>query len=105
MRYHIDFIATKRDFDRTVEEMTVRSVEEKVFYRTLPVVPESIGRVVARVDGPEGSYTLAPDDLYVRAVVVSDAPAKFRIPCYPETRRAWVQPVRHGDGPYAPDRD
>ena len=102
--YHIDFIATKRDFDRTVAEMTVRSVEEKIFYRTLPVVPESIGRVVARADGPEGSYTLAPDDLYVRAVVVSDAPAKYRIACYPETKRAWVQPVRHGDGPYSWDR-
>ncbi len=94
VRYHIDFIATKRDFDRTVEEMTVRSVEEKIFYRTLPVVPEDVGQVVARVEGPEGSYTLAPDDLYVRAVVVSDMPAKFRVGCYPETKRAWVQPVR-----------
>lgn len=93
-KLRIDFIVTKRDFDRTVVEQHVRAVQKEDFFRDLPKVNDTIGRVAKSVDGPVGAYTLAADDLYVRAVVVSDRPCVNRTPHYPETERAWVQPVR-----------
>ena len=92
-KLRIDFIATKRDFDRTVVEQHVRAVQKDDFFRDLPKVNDTIGRTVKSVEGSVGSYTLQPDDLYVRAVVVSDRPSANRTPHYPETERAWVQPV------------
>lgn len=95
-KLRIDFIATKRDFDRSVVEQHVRAVQKEGLFRDLPKVNETIGRVVKTVEGPEGAYTLAADDLYVRAVVVSDRPTANRTAHYPATQRAWVQPVVRG---------
>jgi len=92
-KLRLDFIVTKRDFDRTVVDQHVRAVQKDDFFRDLPKVNDTIGRVAKSVDGPAGAYTLAPDDLYVRAVVVSDRPSANRTPHYPDTERAWVQPV------------
>lgn len=93
-KLRIDFIATKRDFDRSIVEQHVRAVQKDDFFRDLPKVNDTIGRVVKTVEGAEGAYALAPDDLYVRAVVISDRPTVNRTPHYPETQRAWVQPFR-----------
>ncbi len=58
-----------------------------------------IGATVKLVEGKKGdrleaSYTLASDDLYVRARVESDAPTKFkRKRClHPAHHTAWTQP-------------
>ena len=46
------------------------------------------------------SYTLTPDDLYVRARVVSDEQAPYyaagnTAPMHPKFATAWTQPYRH----------
>ncbi len=87
----IDFITTKRGFDRTVARKYYPN-ENKRLSRTLPSYSPEIGRIVKSVNGPEGSYAMAPDDLYVRAVAVSDRPGRIQTPFYPETERAWTQP-------------
>ena len=93
-KLRIDFIATKRGFDRSIVEQHVRTVQKEELFRDLPKVNDTIGRVVKTVEGPEGSYALADDDLYARAVVISDRPTANRTAHYPETQRAWIQPVR-----------
>ena len=75
--------------------------------RRVPVYDESIGRTVRLVEGERGrrleaSYTLADDDLYVRARVETDAPTKFkRKRClHPAHHTAWTQPyAREAGGP------
>ena len=88
--YRVEFVTTKRGFDRSVE---VREYPHEGRYtRILPVINGTIGQVAAAVDAPEASYTLRDDDLYVRAVVVTDRPGKIRSRLYPPTLRAWTQP-------------
>ena len=54
--------------------------------------PASIGEVLSSMDGNEASYTLRPNDLYVRARIVSTKPMKN--PNRPgETELAWTQPI------------
>lgn len=64
--YRIVFISTRRGFDRRVSMVTSESPA-----RTIPVYSNEIGGIVKTVVGTEGSYRLRPDDLYVRAKVVS----------------------------------
>lgn len=97
----IRFIATKKgarldpvryvDIPATAEHMN-RS-------RKVPIYDERIGATVRLVEGKRGrrleaSYTLAADDLYVRARVETDAPTKFkRERClHPAHHTAWTQP-------------
>ena len=67
--------------------------------RKVPVYDARIGATVKLVESKKGdrleaSYTLAADDLYVRARVESDAPTKFkRKRClHPAHHTAWTQP-------------
>ena len=67
--------------------------------RRVPVYDERIGATVKLVEGRKGerleaSYSLAADDLYVRARVESDAPTQFkRKRClHPKHHTAWTQP-------------
>ena len=83
MRY-VEIPPTKEHFNRA---------------RKVPVYDARIGATVKLVDGRKGdrleaSYTLASDDLYVRARVESDAPTKFkRKRClHPAHHTAWTQP-------------
>ena len=92
LKYHIEFITTKRDFDRTIRKEEYIDPEGK-FSRRLTVIPEGIGQTVKTVEGAEGSYTMAEDDLYVRAVVYSDRPGRIDNPLfYPANECAWIQP-------------
>ncbi|MDO4629971.1 MAG: hypothetical protein Q4C70_12380, partial [Planctomycetia bacterium] len=83
----IEFIGTKKIFDRKSETTTTEKPA-----RTIDVYAENIGTVLKTVDGLEGSYTLQPDDLYVRARVTSAESKETRniyeilVPC------AWTQP-------------
>ena len=90
VKYRIEFITTKRDFDRSIVEHEYP--DEGRFTRILPVINGTIGNVVSTVDGPEASYTLRDDDLYVRAIVITDRPGKIASRFYPATLRAWTQP-------------
>ena len=67
--------------------------------RRVPVYDERIGATARLVEGERGrrleaSYTLSADDLYVRARVETDAPAKFRRRrcLHPHHHTAWTQP-------------
>ncbi len=88
--YRVEFIATKRDFDRSIVEKEYP--HDGRYTRILPVINDTVGQTVKSVAGAEASYTMTPDDLYVRAIVKSDTPGKISRMFYPETLRAWTQP-------------
>ena len=81
---HVDIPATKEHFNRS---------------RKVPIYDGRIGATAKLVEGKKGerleaSYTLAADDLYVRARVESDAPTQFkrRRKLHPDHHTAWTQP-------------
>ena len=90
VNYRVEFITTKRDFDRTITEKEYP--HDGRFTRILPVINDTIGHVVSTVEGAEASYTMTADDLYVRAIVKSDRPAKIGRRFYPRTLQSWTQP-------------
>jgi hypothetical protein len=80
--YMITFIGTKRDF-----------VLKELGHGKAEVDPARIGRpLTPPIRGTKGSYTLAPDDLYVRAQIVSSKPKRNGLDP-DETERAWTQPA------------
>ena len=90
VHYRIEFVTTRCDFDRAIVEKEYP--HDGRYTRRLPVISDTIGRTVETVEGPEASCTMRGDDLYVRAIIVSDRPGKLRRMFYPETLRAWTQP-------------
>lgn len=99
VEYAIEFIGTRRGFDtrsEAVENAAGRPVQGSRRHS------DGIGRVLARVDGPSGTYRLQPDDLYVRARIT--ATARHPDPSVPlQFEQAWVQPVV-GPAGRAPNR-
>ena len=91
-KLRIEFIATKRGFDRSIVEQHVRAVQKEELFRDLPKVNDTIGRVVKTVEGPEGAYTLADDDLYVRARIESPRPPLCKAALHPKNACCWTQP-------------
>lgn len=87
--YQIDFITTHAGFDRIVTpppEFNGQPIHASGKYSA------DIGVTVKTVNGLEGEYSLADDDLYIRAVVTSSR--KHPNPSEPgEFERAWVQPI------------
>ncbi|MDD2456419.1 MAG: hypothetical protein PHG96_07265 [Kiritimatiellae bacterium] len=94
VRYKVRFIVTKKNFDtavRMVEHPPVKG-EPKRGMRVIPVYSGDIGMTAKLVDGPEASYTMKPEDLYVRAKIESDLPGRYKAHFYPLTQAAWTQP-------------
>lgn len=89
--YRIEFIGTKKDYDPASQVVEVEKGPRNPA-RKIDVFSDSIGVVLDTVEGSEGSYTLKPDDLYVRAKIVKlsqQAQADW------QTRpAAWTQPYR-----------
>lgn len=86
--YTTRFIGTRRGFDRTSEPVRNRKGE------ALPVTRRyspQIGTVLAEVTGIHPTYTLAGDELYVRARIESSK-KKANAPAPDEVERAWTQP-------------
>ena len=93
--YTISFITTKKNFDQTVRTVEVPAVEKGRPRRTLPIYSADIGKTAHRAEGTEATYTMAPDDLYVRARIESSQPnpPRGRLPhIYPDKQVAWTQP-------------
>ena len=103
----IRFFVSKRDFSETpVRTLTIRPpsrADRPDQVRTVEMYdPEAIGVEVKTVSGAPGqalraSYTLAPDDLYVRARI--DAPGRplCTASLHPQGRLvAWTQPFVNG---------
>jgi len=95
VKYRIDFIGTKKNFDRmekpfVLEEKAATNPKRTGYtYRF-----EDFGVIFKSVEGTTASYTMRGDDLYVRARVTSDR--RMRIPHEnePPTATAWTQPYR-----------
>ena len=109
--YTVKFITTKSgasvDPVRTVE----LPQQDDRPARSVPVYSEAVGAVVRTVsfgggEAASASYTLAADDLYVRARVESSEPAVYPNPLdnmHPPVKVAWTQPYRHGHNRYVHD--
>ena len=97
----IRFISSKKGTPLDpVSYVEIPATEERMYHaRKVPVYADGIGATVKLVEGNRGerlvaSYTLAADDLYVRARVESDAPTQFRRSrcLHPKHHTAWTQP-------------
>ena len=87
--YTVKFIVTKRDVDTGI----VQTVSISAIGATAKSVSGGKGERVA------AEYSLASDDLYVRARVESDAPAPYYVlggkgAMHPRTSMAWTQPCQ-----------
>ena len=95
-------IVTKRDFsEKPVKKVTVRPDQHKdsmQFQREINIYDEKIGKVVKtkrfRPGEPvRASYTMADDDLYVRARIEECGATLCTAPLHPQgVRVAWTQP-------------
>ncbi len=91
--YRIDFITTGAGFDDTVGVFESHAAEGRPA-RRIPVYSDDIGRVAKTVDGAQGEYTMAVDDLYVRARIESSVPSRNSCLFHPRLQCAWTQPWR-----------
>jgi hypothetical protein len=100
VKYRIHFITTKRGFDRKVAKIDSPAGKDTAGKdkpgRVIPLYSEDIGRAVKTVEGDEAEYCMEGDDLYVRASIESDAPAKTTPYFHSKVKMAWTQP-------YSPD--
>ena len=99
--YGIRFITTKKGvpLDPVSRVDIPATKEHRNHARWVPIYDERIGATAkfekgGRGERLEASYTLAADDLYVRARVESDAPTQFkrRHKLHPDHKTAWTQP-------------
>jgi len=95
VKYRIDFVGTKKNFDRTetpfvLEEKTAVNPKRAGYtYRF-----EDFGIILKSVEGTRGEYTMKADDLYVRARITSDRRTRVPNENEPPTASAWTQPYR-----------
>jgi hypothetical protein len=95
--YTIEFFTTKKGFDRTTTTFEDPAYEKKPA-RIGKRYSDSIGCVVKTVQGTEAAYTLASDDLYVRARITSTQRPAIRASNEPEFTTAWTQPCLPSKG-------
>lgn len=89
--YRIQFLGTKKDYDPASRVIDVPAGPRSPA-RKIDIYSESIGGVLDTVEGTEGSYTLKPDDLYVRAKIVQVADDLASD--WQSQPAAWSQPYR-----------
>ncbi len=91
--YTVQFIGTRRGFDRGSELMPPPS-NESTPRRTLPHhrYSKEVGAVLAEVSGPKAIYRCKGDEIYVRAKIISTKP-KQNGSVAGEFETAWTQPV------------
>ncbi|MDO5309848.1 MAG: twin-arginine translocation signal domain-containing protein [Planctomycetia bacterium] len=90
--YRIDFIGTKKDYDPTCKLLNVEPEQGVSPKRVVETYSDQIGVVLETAEGLEASYTLKPDDLYVRAKIYkADADASKEWKVKPA---AWTQAYR-----------
>ena len=109
-RMRIRFIGTKKLFDYnlgapiTVDLAALAEKEGKPLNkrfapkRSIPTISHSVGITLKEVEGCEASYTLAPDDMYVRAKVFVESRPDCVERTPPWTSVAWTQPYRVNEG-------
>jgi hypothetical protein len=88
--FTIEFIGTRESYDRTSKPVLDDEGNPRSDI-TRQYSPD-VGTVLKTVTGLKGRYQLRGDELFVRATITSDQPAKD--PSYPGQRqKAWTQPV------------
>ncbi len=88
--YTIEFIGTRKGYDRTSQPVTDNKGKELWTTRRYS---DELGTVFSTVNAPSGAYKFQGDELYVRARITSSL--KHPNPSEPgEFERAWVQPLR-----------
>lgn len=98
VQYTINFIGTKKGFDRQKTSVSERSVKmpnkQTKPARTFPVYSDEIGQTLKSVNATRASFKMTDDLLYIRAKIVSDkAPVRI-VRGKPAVETAWTQPVR-----------
>ena len=88
-RYRIEFIGTKKGYDPSSRVIEVKE-GPRCPARRIDIYSDRIGIVLDTVEGTEGSYTLQPDDLYVRAKIVKVV--EDLKPDWQSRPAAWTQP-------------
>ena len=89
--YVIDFIGTKKDYNPECRYIETDHEPGKTLQRKLECYSDEIGKVLETVEGTEGSYTLKPEDLYVRAKIYKKGAVKKD---WETENAAWTQPYR-----------
>jgi hypothetical protein len=87
--YKTEFIGTLEGFDPT---STPGPRPTNSIYAVTRRYSEQIGAVLAVAEGPQASYKLQGDEIYVRARVTSSKPKPNAFGAN-ETERAWTQPL------------
>lgn len=92
VRYSVEFIGTRKGYDRTSQPVVA---EDGTSMHTTRTYSKDIGVVLATVEGPSASYELKGDEIYVRAHITS---SKLKIDPYREGEfeQAWTQPLVTG---------
>ena len=94
VKYRIDFIGTKKNFDRMEKPFVLEKTETNPKRGGFTYRFEDFGVLLKSVEGTTASYTMKNDDLYVRARVTSDHPTRVPNEYEPPTTTAWTQPYR-----------
>ena len=94
-QYRIQFLGTKKDYDPTSRVVAVKE-DARCPDRKIDVYSDRIGIVLDTIEGTEGSYTLKPDDLYVRAKIVKVT--EDLKPDWQSHPAAWSQPHSKSEG-------
>jgi hypothetical protein len=87
--YTIEFVGTRRGFDRTSHPVMDPKGEEMRVTRRYSA---DVGAILASTRGTRAEYRLRGDELYVRARVTSSKDQQ-RSPVAGDKERAWTQPV------------
>lgn len=90
-KYKIFFIGTKKDYDPSFKTIRVKAGKKNPA-RNIDLYSDSIGTIFKTVEGTEGSYTLKPEDLYVRAKIVKVS--KDIKDDWKSAPAAWSQPYK-----------
>lgn len=89
VKYRTEFRGTLKNYDRAVKEVDAPAEDPQP--RRLQHGAD-IGKVLAGSEDLQPSYTLTGDELYVRAIVISDQ--LMENPAQPDhQQKAWTQPV------------
>jgi len=97
VNYTIKFVGTKKGFDTSKEPFEIPG-DANATGGALPArkgftYSDQIGETFLTVEGTSASYKMAPEELYVRAIITSDKPLSYKGHHVPETETAWTQPV------------
>jgi hypothetical protein len=95
VQYTIEFVGTRKGADLSAKRQKVAHEHQgnkDHFHQEVSTYGEDIGTVLKTVQGPQATYRLTGDEIYVRARIISTAvhPNPF---ASGEVEKAWTQPL------------